>query len=205
MCGNRSFSDPICTENMAKSLHLSLLAAPDPCGGRAPPDLAVFSQSMPVFPPIPSEVKAEPCVHNTSHWLHMRDKVQTRVWKLQSADRCLCGSPASSSRSSHLGRLYLIICMRRLSFCLNADRWKRDECEWARISCHSANLIFCQHFARFISELLFGEREKIRYEGKGDGTISRHRGPIFKPQTSRSVQRTNVTLRPWQRGRRLKI
>lgn len=152
---------------------------------------------MSVSPPIPSEVKAEPCVHNTSHWLHIRDKVQKRVWKLQSADRCLCGSPASSSRSSHLGRLYLIICMRWLSFCLNADRWKRDECEWARISCHSANLIFCQHFARLVSELLFGECEKTRLEGKGDSTISRHRGPKFKPQTPRWVQRMNGM--PWPR------
>lgn len=62
---------------------------------------------------------------------------------------------------SRLNWLYTIICMRRLGFSWAssaADRWKKEEFGWARISCHSANLIFCQHSACFTCEFLFGEK-----------------------------------------------
>ncbi len=180
---NCSFSDPICTQNVVKSFHIILLTASSLCGRNAQPYLShSTNQCMYSRPSLQNKSTALSVEPLPLHWLGMQDKLQKQPKNFRALmDSFVVLLPAREDSSISTG-LHLIICMQQLSFrqaSSNTDRWKREECEWAEVSCHSANWIFRQHFARFISELMFGDGKE-----KGEGGVENthhfqaHRSPI---------------------------
>lgn len=74
---NCSFSDPIRVKNVVKSLHVILLMPSSSRG--ATRSLTITAYQCVFSPPHPYKIKAQLWAYESSHWLHMRDKVQKQL------------------------------------------------------------------------------------------------------------------------------